>query len=799
MKLISRFILWLLFIFICFMNFGFADTWKIIKLKNPNVSEITNNPTSILTWDNENGQLITWVNYFPWQILFNKNSILTWDDQDSKSLDSGSGQELQDLESPEQKRSRIEFDNKVKSLIKLSWDAVYFWDSLLTWEDLLLFTTSWYLTGKYENSATANAIADFRSRQQVLIDDIYSNTTFSILLDIDDAKDNLKQLTNEFSGLISDFNEVSEKKGKVDSKYNEIKDSILSIIEDVKNSKDNVNARIIKINLYTIKLLELKKNVQEIKTDIDTTKENLIRYTNFLYKVNNDYYWSNLNIDDIKLLVKSENITNTLSDEDIIKSLTVNLNELLYRLSYMQDRYMQFSRRLNDLRVKYKYEVEEYERDIEAFTEQKKYLLQMMRYFKDDKIELDEKYNQLIDNKINIKRQIVQMMKLTKQKLTETNVGSWIDITSLLQVSEREDSDKFFSWPVLPVTKISAFFNDQNYIDNLWIDHYAIDIPIPQKTSIYAPANWIVYKVFNNDWPWINRMIMLHKHWYVTMYLHMYDIFVKEWDFIKRWEIIWLSWWRPWTRWAWLLTSWPHLHFAVIKNWEQIDPLSVLDLSIIKSKSILQPKYHLKYMKDRLTRFTDLSDIDYVDWASLSERRARFLEQNASWPFADVGLWEDALWDLNIDIDFGICIAFAETSLWKNYAQNSMWNVWNVWNNDRWERRWFATPVQWAMAIYWAVTNKYLSNNNTVDQMSRYGNKHGSIYASSDTNWQKNVITCLSKIKWYRVPEDYPFKKYVQWYYINQERIENTWLNANSWSWTIDQSNKSVHQELFGN
>ncbi|MDO4714619.1 MAG: hypothetical protein Q4B28_08570 [bacterium] len=56
------------------------------------------------------------------------------------------------------------------------------------------------------------------------------------------------------------------------------------------------------------------------------------------------------------------------------------------------------------------------------------------------------------------------------------------------------------------------------------------------------------------------------------------------------------------------------------------------------------------------------------------------------------------------------------------------------------------------------LNNQYLGGYHTIKQLSRYGNSDGKIYASSPINWQSNVQKCLSKIKGYYVPEDFPFR-----------------------------------------
>jgi len=56
------------------------------------------------------------------------------------------------------------------------------------------------------------------------------------------------------------------------------------------------------------------------------------------------------------------------------------------------------------------------------------------------------------------------------------------------------------------------------------------------------------------------------------------------------------------------------------------------------------------------------------------------------------------------------------------------------------------------------LNNAYLGSYHTINQLSRYGNKDGKIYASSPINRQTNVLKCLSQIKGYYIPEDFPFR-----------------------------------------
>ena len=85
-------------------------------------------------------------------------------------------------------------------------------------------------------------------------------------------------------------------------------------------------------------------------------------------------------------------------------------------------------------------------------------------------------------------------------------------------------------------------------------------------------------------------------------------------------------------------------------------------------------------------------------------------------------------------------------------------NIGNVGNNDRGDRIGFGNALVGARVIPLTLNNRNLWDYHTINQLSRYGNKDGKIYASSPINWQTNVLKCLSQIKWYYIPEDFPFR-----------------------------------------
>ncbi len=627
---------------------------------------------------------------------------------------------------------------------------------------ILWFTFSDYLSGDIESEFfswyefdDSNPVDQFRDRQSNIIDSIYDNTNMDAINELAWSRDRLNSLNSQFNSLVNQFEDIEQRRDRVHSRYEEISSSLENIIWKMEESKDNMSKIRIKVNMQTRRIWILENKLIDINNDINETKDDIVKYTNILYRINNDFYWSAREIDDVRLLVSSNNIADSLSSEEIIKSMVIKMDDMMSLMNDKQSSYEEYSNELISLREDNRRKVEEYQTQIDIYEEQQKYLWQLLSYLEEDKEDIDEYYESIFEDKKSVQNRISNINKQVEQWIWTWDL---MDISLLYENSDRDNEWNFFSWPVNNIEWISAFYDDESYEKKFWSEHKAVDLVVEQWSEVYAPANWIVYHVVDQDWPWLNWMIMINKHWYITAYLHMSKIMVEPWDFVKRWEIIWLSWWTPWTRWAWLMSTWPHLHFEVIKNWEYVDPFELMDLSVIPSRNMLQSRYHRKYIQDSMSRKTDMNNLTQLSWTTVEERRKEYISRNAVWDFNDLSLWERASDWLWVDIDLWICIAAAESWLGNNLT--TPYNVWNVWNNDRWDRVGYDSAYQWARVIYLTLANNYLWEHYKLTQLSRYWNMDWTIYASSDYNWQNNVVRCLSSIKWYWVPDDYFFRRY---------------------------------------
>lgn len=130
-------------------------------------------------------------------------------------------------------------------------------------------------------------------------------------------------------------------------------------------------------------------------------------------------------------------------------------------------------------------------------------------------------------------------------------------------------------WPIYPTRGISAYFMDPSYSSVFGINHYAIDIPTSQGSSIHAPASGYIIKYRDAGYGY-SYIVLYHGEGLSTVYGHVSASFVQEGQHVNRGDIIGLTGGMPGTRGAGWLTTGPHLHFEVRVNGVPVDPLNYL-------------------------------------------------------------------------------------------------------------------------------------------------------------------------------------------------------------------------------
>lgn len=165
--------------------------------------------------------------------------------------------------------------------------------------------------------------------------------------------------------------------------------------------------------------------------------------------------------------------------------------------------------------------------------------------------------------------------KKASEQLLATSLSELWDAQGTTFSKNAPDTPLILRWPVEPTYGISAHFEDDGYEAKFGMPHHAVDIPAEQGTVILAPADGMVAKVSLNGLGY-SYIAIDHADGVQTIYGHVSGSLVQEGDKVRMGSPIGLSGGRPGSEGAGLLTTGPHLHFAVRQDGVLVDPLKYL-------------------------------------------------------------------------------------------------------------------------------------------------------------------------------------------------------------------------------
>lgn len=552
---------------------------------------------------------------------------------------------------------------------------------------------------------------------------------------------------------------------------------------DIEDKKVQITKMNVKIGSLLSNITKTKKEITEIEEKILENRKVLLDYMVGVYKTQNTIYEDG-KVDALKMILLDWwNIWDILTDYNFKNLLETTGNKLIakhrdYTVELVEKKW-QLWKQINQTR-KNKRETELTKKTLEEKRQTKEKLLKLTwgrealfkKYVKEQiKKEREMRIKYLtaklsfdkVQDELAIKYECPNLFRVNTEAITNVS-DKCISLERIIRnESKLKDSKEHvqLEWPIMPEYGLSSYYRDKQYLNRFGSTHDAIDIVAPQWTEIKAPADAYVLYVKPAKDESYSFVALKHADWLVTVYGHLSKSLVSQYDFVKKWQVFAYSWGEPLSKWAGLMTTWAHLHFEVLKDEVAKDPLTYLDLTVLKLEQIPHSKYIYKYYDDFKKRFwdEDLPESNLVfniDWESEIERQKNFIRIYWANGFNNWNIWVEEAQEAHIDSSFVMCVWLAETWLWTRLKTRN--NVWNVWNTDSWATKEFDSPRLW---IYWmAMTfnNKFLKNHNTISSLSRYWNSDGTIYASSSANWHNNIIKCMSSLKGEYVPDDYNFR-----------------------------------------
>ena len=620
---------------------------------------------------------------------------------------------------------------------------------------------------------------------------------FSTDISFRSAVEQVTELRNSlslFKNRLNEMDAASKEKHDwtLDEQYKEVRTEMVKVIQDINNSTQKITSTLKSLYKYKEALKENIETLNETKQHLEIAKNYLNQLLVLVYKMEREIYtesWEEVDL--LKTFVKSDVMPQLLAWDDTLRILLNQINTLLQKTSIQEKQKEESVNSLLNLKVSAQKSLDYYKTEMKKLEQKKAYLISFMQLYSEKKLQEAVLTDNAFEER-NLQEAINGLVgDIVQKKYLDTN-GLKEKIAALSQhVDSSENEASPVAWPTYPITQILTVFKDQAYerengFKNLWLK-----LSIDYGTPIYAMRDWIVYYVDN--WiAWINWIMIMHTDGYISTYAYLSKIYVQQGDYVKRGQVIAQSWWEPWTQWAGFISKGANLTFSLYKDGVAIDPLTVLDLSVVQDREkVLPEEYRLKYFNDQIIRTIDVTNVSLLKGRTVDERAQTFLNSYAVGTYRNLSFWDEVVKGTNIDRDMVICIAFAESTLGRFLSTDN--NIGNVWNNDRWDRIAYANPYNGARLIPLTLNNQYLGNYHTIKQLSRYGNDEWKIYASSPINWQSNVQKCLSKIKWFYIPEDYPFRTAP-----NPNGVDNGEIANNGNSEIGEMMNWSVMKKING-
>jgi len=578
--------------------------------------------------------------------------------------------------------------------------------------------------------------------------------------DVKTAMTNVQELKANLNEVIQELYSLDEQERGTDNaisdKYRATRTEIVKVIQTINNTTDTIAEQLKKIETYKKLMMLTYKDIQSSRSGMVDTKAYIEDFANFIYKLDNKLYNEDTNsIDEIKLLINSDNIPLTLANDYLVESMILQLNDLMTDFQENEQKQLETIKKLNQLKSQAKTSIIAYQNEIEQLQQKKNYLLQFMKLYQNDETQRQLTIENFFQSTKDVYDTMTEYVKDIKRWVYKVNFDMEKKLIALDEFAN--DNDAYpVAWPLYPIEEIQTYFGDEVFQKQYGVPHIGIQIKAAQDTPVYAARDGVVYFVADSDAIGINWMMIVHTNGYVTVYEYLNESVVKPGDIVRRGQIVGYSWGEPGTRGAGFISKGANLTFSIFKDGIARDPFEILDASIVKDKEVLPDGYQIKYLRDKYARPIDITDLELMTGDTLVKRETQFLSRYGVGTYKSVSFREDAVKETNIDKDVVICIAFAESTLGRYLSTNA--NIGNVGNNDRWDRVPFTSAYAGARAIPLTLNNAYLGQYHTINQLSRYGNKDGKIYASSPINRQTNVLKCLSQIKGYYIPEDFPFR-----------------------------------------
>lgn len=409
--------------------------------------------------------------------------------------------------------------------------------------------------------------------------------------------------------------------GEFDAEYKLIRAEMVKVIQDIDYSTAKITRMLRTLYTHKQNLQKTLDELQETRKHLEIWKKYLNQLLLLVYKVEREIYdGEGEQIDAVKLFIKSDAMPQLLAGDDTLKILLNQINTLMKEATMQEKQKSDTIDKFVKLRTQAQKSLDYYKTEIKKLEQKKAYLMSFMQLYNEKKL-WAEAVSGVSSEEVNLHETINTMVAdiVEKKYLTTNDLPEKIkQLADHTDSSENETSPA--AWPTYPISQILTIFKDPAFEKEYGFKNLSLKLAVEQGTPVYAMRDGIVYYTDTGSWN-VNRIMILHTDGYISTYAYLSRIFVQQGDFVRRGQIIAQSGGEPGTEGAGFVSKGENLTFSLFKDGVAIDPLTVLDLSVVQDKDkVLPEEYCLKYFNDQYVRPIDITKVSLIKGDSVDER-----------------------------------------------------------------------------------------------------------------------------------------------------------------------------------
>ncbi len=401
---------------------------------------------------------------------------------------------------------------------------------------------------------------------------------------------------------------------------------------------------------------EIRNSLETIefsRVQIDGQKEAVGSYIRLIYFEKNLNSSSNMQTNFLKMFFRTGTVSTTLQNSTFLGMLEKQAENLIDGLQSLE---RQQKKENYDITLKQQ-QLDELNKDLEEEYRNLTAQLEGKQNFLNETEGSDEIYRELfasykaaqeaILEEINLFQTNISALEDRLAEYQDTITAEELAAIDQIRVDSEDatgihDASNFLDldWPVSPELGLTAYFDDEKYVELFGASHHAMDVRIAHGSIIYAPADAVVYRV--NDAAKLDDetaklgygyIILAHRKGTMTLYGHISGALVQEGDYVHRGQMIGLTGGTPGTPGAGARTTGAHLHMEVIQDGIRVDPLEYLPLTEVPTDSLLEQ--YLPLLQQQIQEELDaIAEAEAV----AEETEAEVAQEEDPWGDRDEGL-----------------------------------------------------------------------------------------------------------------------------------------------------------------